>query len=276
LLKKYMALILSIIALAAIIAAAYAVYSRYGGVTFSPPKLGAPVPDQAAGEEGPAGNDLSESSTVSGENSTDSREGGGESVDSRDSAGNGANEGGGESVDNRDSAGGGANAGSGESTGGSESAENDPADDSKVMVPDFTLKDLDGNKVSLSDYRDKIVILNFWATWCVYCGEEILGLNGLDRELQKAGDAVVLAVNAEEPYDKVREYITDKEIDLTVLLDEDGDVSTGIFGVVGFPTTFIVNKDGSLYAYIPGMIGIDTMRELIDKARNGKPLHDAN
>lgn len=256
--KKYMALILSIIALAAIIAAAYAVYSRYGGVTFSPPKLGAPVPDQAAGEEGPAGNDLSESSTVSGENSTDSREGGGESVD------------------NRDSAGGGANAGSGESTGGSESAENDPADDSKVMVPDFTLKDLDGNKVSLSDYRDKIVILNFWATWCVYCGEEILGLNGLDRELQKAGDAVVLAVNAEEPYDKVREYITDKEIDLTVLLDEDGDVSTGIFGVVGFPTTFIVNKDGSLYAYIPGMIGIDTMRELIDKARNGKPLHDAN
>ncbi|NMA33000.1 MAG: redoxin domain-containing protein, partial [Clostridiaceae bacterium] len=98
----------------------------------------------------------------------------------------------------------------------------------------------------------------------------------LDRELQEAGDAVILAVNAEEPYDKVKEYIADNEIDLTVLLDEDGDVTTGIFGVVSFPNTFIINTDGSLYAYIPGLIGIDPMRELIDKARNGEPLHGAN
>lgn len=234
--KKYMALILSIIALAAIITAAYAVYSRYGGVAFSPPELGSPAPDQAAGEEYPAGNDPSEGSAGDEESST----------------------------------------GSGESVGSGENTENDPADDGKLMVPDFTLKDLDGREVSLSDHRDKIVILNFWATWCVYCGEEIRHFNALDRELQEAGDAVILAVNAEEPYDKVKEYIADNEIDLTVLLDEDGDVTTGIFGVVSFPNTFIINTDGSLYAYIPGLIGIDPMRELIDKARNGEPLHGAN
>ena len=113
--KKYMALILSIIALAAIITAAYAVYSRYGGVAFSPPELGSPAPDQAAGEEYPAGNDPSEGSAGDEESST----------------------------------------GSGESVGSGENAENDPADDGKLMVPDFTLKDLDGREVSLSDHRTK-------------------------------------------------------------------------------------------------------------------------
>ena len=229
--KKYMALILSIIALAAIITAAYAVYSRYGGVAFSPPELGSPAPDR------PAKNIRRE--TIPRKAAPATRK----------------------ATPRRGSVGGGKT-----------------RNDRRRRQADgagFPLKILTAGS-ACPDHRDKSSSLNFWATWCVYCGEEIRHFNALDRELQEAGDAVILAVNAEEPYDKVKEYIADNEIDLTVLLDEDGDVTTGIFGVVSFPNTFIINTDGSLYAYIPGLIGIDPMRELIDKARNGEPLHGAN
>ncbi|NLK86763.1 MAG: TlpA family protein disulfide reductase [Clostridiaceae bacterium] len=141
------------------------------------------------------------------------------------------------------------------------------------MVPDFTLRDLDGNDVTLSDYRGKIVVLNFWAVWCRYCIEEMPDFNELDRELAEAGDAVVLAVNVQEPYDTVNDYITKNDIGIKVLLDEDGYVSWNIFGVSGYPTTFVVNKDGSLYTYLPGKTDLKTMRTIIDMVRENAPLH---
>jgi thioredoxin-related protein len=97
--------------------------------------------------------------------------------------------------------------------------------------------------------------------------------NELDRELAEAGDAVVLAVNVQEPYDTVNDYITKNDIGIKVLLDEDGYVSWNIFGVSGYPTTFVVNKDGSLYTYLPGKTDLKTMRTIIDMVRENAPLH---
>jgi peroxiredoxin len=147
------------------------------------------------------------------------------------------------------------------------------ADSDVIMVPDFTLKDLDGKEVSLSDYRGKIVVLNFWAVWCKYCVEEMPDFNKLDKELAEAGDAVVLAVNVAEPYDTVKDFLTKNDIGIKVLLDEDGGVAGGIFGVSGYPTTFVVNKDGSLYTYIPGKTDLETMRIVMDMVRNNAPLY---
>ncbi len=151
-------------------------------------------------------------------------------------------------------------------------AESGTTGDEAIMVPDFTLKDLEGNEVSLSDYKGKIVILNFWAVWCKYCIEEMPDFNKLDKELSEAGDAEILAVNVQEPYDTVNDYITKNGIDLKVILDEDGAISSGIFGINSYPTTFVVNKDGSLYTYIPGKTDIETMRTVIDMARENAPL----
>lgn len=150
----------------------------------------------------------------------------------------------------------------------------DADDEDKILVPDFTLKDLDGNDTSLSDYRDKTVILSFWTTWCMYCVEEMRDFNVLDKELEETGDAVILAVNVGESLDFVKKFVEINDLDLKVLLDEDEYVSAGIFGISGFPNTFIINDDGSLYAYIPGKVSIDTMRELIEKARNNEPLNE--
>jgi peroxiredoxin len=136
----------------------------------------------------------------------------------------------------------------------------------KVMAPDFTLKDLDGQNVNLSDYRGKIVILNFWAVWCKYCKEEMPDLNELNKILQKENDAVILAVDSEEKPEVVKKYLSDNKINLHVLLDQSGAV-TRTYGIEGFPTTFIINRDGSVYTYIPGATNKETLMEILDSVR---------
>lgn len=141
----------------------------------------------------------------------------------------------------------------------------------KIMAPDFTLKDLSGNDITLSDYEGKIVILNFWAVWCKYCIEEMPDFNTLDKELKQSEDAVILAVNVQEPKQTVQDYLTENDIDLEVLMDEDGAIAS-TYGVSGYPTTFIINPDGSLYTYIPGKTDIEILHKLLDMVRNGEPL----
>jgi len=140
-----------------------------------------------------------------------------------------------------------------------------------VIAPDFKLKDLDGKDVKLSDYKGKVVILNFWAVWCKYCIEEMPDLNALNKELLKDNEAVILAVNVQEPIDKVKNYLKTNNIDLKVLLDSDGSISQ-TYGVEGYPTTFVINKDGSLYTYIPGLTNKATLNEILDKIKRGEPL----
>lgn len=140
----------------------------------------------------------------------------------------------------------------------------------KNMAPDFTLKDLDGNSVKLSDYQGKIVILNFWAVWCKYCKLEMPDLNELNKELEKDGEAVILAVDVQESKDTVSEYLTSNNISLKVLMDKDGSVAQR-YGISGYPTTFILNKDGSLYTYIGGATDKETLLEILDKIKKGEP-----
>ncbi|QNU67219.1 TlpA family protein disulfide reductase [Ruminiclostridium herbifermentans] len=135
------------------------------------------------------------------------------------------------------------------------------------VAPDFTLKDLDGNDVKLSDFKGKIVILNFWAVWCKYCLLEMPDFNELNNELGKENDVVILAINSQESPDKVKEYLTSNNIDLKVLLDQDGAV-TQTYGITGFPTTFFINKDGNLFTYIPQMTDKKTLLEVIDMMKS--------
>ncbi len=138
-----------------------------------------------------------------------------------------------------------------------------------VMAPDFNLKDLEGNTVRLSDYRGKIVILNFWAVWCRYCIEEMPDLNELDKELKNGNDAVIIAVDSQESPETVKKYLTSNNITLNVVLDQDGSV-TQTYGISGFPTTFIINRDGSVYTYIPGKTDKETLKEILDEVLNAE------
>lgn len=109
-------------------------------------------------------------------------------------------------------------------------------------APDFTLKDLDGKQVSLSDYHGKIVLINFWTTWCKFCDVEMPDLDDIDKEND---DLVILAVDVMEEEGKVKKYIEDGGYDFDVVLDSDGEISRQYL-VSAYPTTYAVDEKGIL------------------------------
>jgi peroxiredoxin len=118
---------------------------------------------------------------------------------------------------------------------------------SKPMpAPDFTLEDMDANKFSLKDYRGKVILLNFWATWCPPCRREMPSLERLHQKL-KGKDLVVLALNQKEGDDQIFIFTGEIGMDLTIpiLFDKDSSVSSA-YGVPGLPTTYLIDKKGNI------------------------------
>lgn len=125
-------------------------------------------------------------------------------------------------------------------------------ENNEVVAPDFSLTDLNGNTVKLSDYRGKVVILNFWASWCPPCVAEMPDFDRINRKLAESDDAVILAVNLtdgrRETEEKARKFIKDKGYSLNVLLDKKGSASDQ-YMIYSIPTTYIINRDGTLFTY---------------------------
>jgi peroxiredoxin len=116
-------------------------------------------------------------------------------------------------------------------------------DEADVQKADFTLKDLKGKKVTLSELRGKVVIVNFWATWCPPCKMEMPDLDLIYTRFQPQG-LVVLAITDEELF-KAGSFITYAGYHFPVLLDTDKKVHKQ-FHITGIPTTFIFDRDGKL------------------------------
>ena len=138
------------------------------------------------------------------------------------------------------------------------------------MVPDFTLEANNGEEVSLSDYAGKVVILNFWASWCPPCKEEMPEFQELNRQLEDSEEAVLLMLNQtdgqRETKEKAEKYLTDNEFDFLNLYDQ-GEVGYEIFGVSRIPTTVVIDKEGRLSDYVLGMTDYDTVMEMIEEAK---------
>lgn len=132
-------------------------------------------------------------------------------------------------------------------------------------LPDFTLDTLEGDRVSLRDYEGKIVLLNFWATWCVYCDEEMPDLQRLSKEND---DLTVLGVNVEEPEDLVQDYIDDGGYDFEILLDKKGELAMEYL-VSGLPASYFIDEDGSFIGVASGMLTYEQMNEILDDIRDG-------
>lgn len=127
---------------------------------------------------------------------------------------------------------------------------------------DFTITDLDGNEVSLSDFRGKKVFLNFWATWCPPCKAEMPEIEKVYQET-KDSDLVILAVEIGEPLDTVKTFIEDNKYNFKVLLDSDKDVAT-TYGISAIPTSFFIDEDGNIISKRVGGMTYDEMKEYID------------
>ena len=109
-------------------------------------------------------------------------------------------------------------------------------------APDFQLSNLEGQPISLSDFRGKPVLLNFWATWCGPCVFEMPFIQGIFEESSDTG-LVILAVNIGETPSTVRDFIQAGNFSFPVLLDTSQDVALE-YNVRGIPTTFLIDKNG--------------------------------
>jgi thiol-disulfide isomerase/thioredoxin len=121
----------------------------------------------------------------------------------------------------------------------------------KPKAPDFETIDLEGKSHRLSDYRGKVVIVNFWATWCPPCRAEMPSMQRAWEELRPEG-VVLLAVNMGERRETVAGFLEDNLIDFPLLLDGGMVVSSG-WPVQGLPTTYVVDPQGRAVYAATGM-----------------------
>ncbi|RME91280.1 MAG: hypothetical protein D6770_00780 [Anaerolineae bacterium] len=119
------------------------------------------------------------------------------------------------------------------------------------QAPDFTLSTPDGREVHLGDFQGKVVLLNFWATWCPPCRAEIPLLETYHRRYTP--DLVVLAVNDGEKPSDVRAFIEQQRITFQVLLDPAREVNA-TYGITALPTTFFIDRQGTIQAIQIGML----------------------
>lgn len=106
------------------------------------------------------------------------------------------------------------------------------------------LEDLVGNRITLADYKGKIVFLNFWTTWCPPCREEMPAMEKLHKQLRKE-NFVVLAVSLKESSKKVDAFFKKQKLTFPALLDPKGEAGKQ-FGIAQIPTTFILSKKGDI------------------------------
>jgi peroxiredoxin len=134
-------------------------------------------------------------------------------------------------------------------------------------APDFTLKSAGGENLKLSEYRGEVVLINFWASWCGPCRQEMPALDELHNRYRSLG-FTVLGVNVEEDSRKAREVLNDLQVSFPVLLDDRSTVSR-LYDIVAMPSTVLVDRNGNIRylhkGYQPGLedVYLQQVRELI-------------
>ena len=137
-----------------------------------------------------------------------------------------------------------------------------------TQAPDFTLKNQAGEDVSLSDYIGKPVILNFWASWCPPCQEEMPNFNELSQKYDKSGEAVFLMINltdgGRETMDTAIGFLTDKKYSMNVLFDVDGNAAN-LYNISSIPATFFIDGKGKIRNSVVGSLTMTQLTMEVDK-----------
>ena len=135
----------------------------------------------------------------------------------------------------------------------------------KIVAPDFTVYDIDGNPVHLSDFKGKPVVLNFWASWCGPCKMEMPDFN--EKYLELGEDINFIMVNStdgsRETVEIASEFIKSTGYSFPVYYDNDSDASMK-YSVYSLPTTFFIDADGNFVTYATGAISGDILQKGID------------
>jgi peroxiredoxin len=125
--------------------------------------------------------------------------------------------------------------------------------ESRKRAPAFTLKDSAGHTVQLADYRGKVVLLNFWATWCGPCKMEIPWFIEFERQYKDRGFAVLGVSMDEDGWQAVKPFLAGMNVNYRVLLGDEA-VAKAYGGVESLPTSFIIDREGRIAATHIGLV----------------------
>ena len=122
-----------------------------------------------------------------------------------------------------------------------------------AAAPAFTLRDINGASVSLSDYKGRVVLLNFWATWCGPCKQEMPHLNKMESDFGEQGFNVIsVSIDDARAASKVKPYIKGRGYSFTVLLDKDTSVVSQYNPSKSLPYTVLIDRAGNIHKTIQG------------------------
>lgn len=140
----------------------------------------------------------------------------------------------------------------------------EPAPIAGHPAPDFTLKTLEGQDVTLSDFRGQPVIVNFWATWCGPCRIEMPHLQAAYENNQQ--EVVVLGVNLtqRDSVEEVPAFLDEFGLTFPIVLDENGEVAT-TYNVIGQPASVFIDEDGLIHTVFQGPVNEEFINERIDE-----------
>ena len=165
----------------------------------------------------------------------------------------------------------------------SDSGKEDPADSDDgadaaqtVRAYEFEMEDQFGNVHRLDDYKGKVIFLNFWATWCGPCRNEMPEIQMLYEEYAAQGENAEVAVigvagpgmGGEGSREEITAFMEENGYTYPVLMDETGEMFS-YYGISAFPTTFMIDRDGNVYGYVSGQLTEDIMRSIIDQTLEG-------
>jgi peroxiredoxin len=112
-------------------------------------------------------------------------------------------------------------------------------------APDFSIPSMDGSTVALADYQGKVLVLNFWASWCPPCRKELPSLQSLYKKLKDREDFAFLAISCDEEIKDVAEILEKRNVEIPVAYDPDRKIAF-LYGVYKFPETFFIDKKGTI------------------------------
>ena len=156
-------------------------------------------------------------------------------------------------------------------------ASSNKPEENKTPAIDFELKDQYGKTHKLSDYKGKVVFLNFWATWCPPCKMEMPDIQKIYEKYEKQGEkseVVVLSVAApntqdEKDIDGIKAFLEENGYTYPVLMD-DGGYTFGAYRISSLPTTFMIDKEGNVFGYVQGGLAQEAMESIIEQTITGK------
>jgi peroxiredoxin len=132
-------------------------------------------------------------------------------------------------------------------------------------APDFEVRDLDGNKVALSDYKNKVVMLYFWADWCPACKKEFPETQAYYQDL-KGDDFEILAINVGQPEEASRKFRDLYKASFPMVADSDSDI-TKLYSVSQLPTNYFIAPDGTVARRRVGWVDKNQVRVMVNQYR---------